>query len=64
MGLEGHINEEYPSWGPVYRRAAVDGLLAEREGWRPIETLESGRELTPSGAQPVPARLQDCLSLR
>lgn len=64
MGLEGHINEEYPSWGPVYRRAAVDGLLAEREGWRPIETLESGRELTPSGAQLVPARLQDCLSLR
>lgn len=64
MGLEANINEEYPSWGPVYRRAAVDGLLADREGWRPIETLESGRELSPAGLPLAPARLQDCVSLR
>lgn len=64
MGLSAQDNAEYPELGPVYTRAAVDALLREREGWRPIETLDSGRELHPADPRLAPATLRACDGVR
>lgn len=64
LGLPQHTSEEYPEWGPVFARADVDAALFSREGWRPVETLDSGRELdeaqvTLAGAAPGDCRRMD-----
>jgi len=62
-GLDGTESEEYPAWGTVYARAAVDGALWAREGWRPVETLASSRA-APESVRLAPADLRDCGTVR
>ena len=72
-GLVAERNEEYPGWGPVWRRADADAVLASRRvesepagllsgtTGEPLPVLPSARELVdPSAAFWMPTRPPAC----
>ena len=72
-GLVAERNEEYPGWGPVWRRADADAVLASRRvesepagllsgtTGEPLPVLPSARELVdPSAAFWMPTRPHAC----